>query len=286
MSLPIHSNISERSVNSLIQQAFEQAQTHTPVGKRKASDQQSSEKEKPHKLINDTKTSPTPATSLNPQIITNTTANMSDNKDRPRMLRHSAKGLEGTPCISAFYTRKAILKRGAEHAATTEVDMTLNDVRHKISDFVLDNKYQLMDSLDKKLKDMMIKALAEKDDLNAAFFTPESDSMSKLTDSAFQIILNLCDSNPELQKDTNGHYNNAKKALATELASNIPVILKDKLTPFLTIQSRGTALKKELNELIIRGANFDKKWMIIIHNSMPAYRQFQHLHLHPCEQHE
>ena len=273
MSQPSHSKISERSVNSLIEKAIEQVGTHTPKGKRKAKDQQSSEKDKPHKLINNTLTSPTPATSPKAQTNKNTTANMSEDKDRPRMLRHSAKGLDGTPCVSAFHTREAILTRDAEHPLTTEVELTLNDVRHKISDFVLDNKYQLMDSLDKALKDLMIKALAEKDALNATFFTSESDSMGKLTDSAFQIFLTLCDSNTELQKDTNGHYNNAKKALATELSSNIPIVLntsKDELTPFLTVQSRGIALNKELNELIIRGANFDKKWMIIIHKAMPT----------------
>ena len=261
----------QNSVNSLIEKALKQAQAHTPSGKRKASDQQSSEKEKPHKVINSTPTSPTRSTS--PTRIPFIAEKMSDGMDRPRMLRHSAKGLEGTPCVSAFYTREAILKRDAEHPATIEVEMTLNDVRHKISDFALENKYQLMDSLDKTLKDMMIKALTEKDELNASFFTLESDSMSKLTDSAFQIFLTLCDSNPELQMNTNGHYNNAKKALATELSSNIPIVLttsKDELTPFLTVQSRGMTINKELNELIIRGANFDKKWLITIHNTMPT----------------
>ena len=151
--------------------------------------------------------------------------------------------------------------------------MTLNDVRHKISDFILDNKHKLMDTMDRALKEMMIKALTEKDEQNATFFNPESEAMAKLADLAFQNFLTLCDSDTEVGRGTNGHYETAKKALATEFANKLSIFLntsKTDLTPYLTVQSRGTALNKELNELIIRGANFDNKWLIIIHDAMPT----------------
>ena len=213
----------------------------------------------------------TPSTLTTP---TNSSFKMThENGDRPRMLRHSAKGLEGTPCVSAYFTREAILKKDAEHPEPIEIEMTVSDVCNKISDYILDNQHKLIDSLDKELKDLMIKALTEKDEQNSLFFTAESDQMNKLTDAAFQNFLALCDASPDLGRNTNGHYENAKKNLATSLSSHIPAIInasKSELTPFITIQSRGTALNKELNEIIIRGANFNNKWTIIIHDTMPT----------------
>ena len=272
MTTPNHKiiaqSISDRSLNNLLEQAVDQAQQNSSTprsAKRKPGDQLSSEKEKPLKIINTDSL-------LTPTNLKNINMNQED-KDRPRMLRHNAKSLQGTPCVSAYYTREAILKKDAVHPETVEVEMTLNDVRQKISDYILDNKHKLIDTLDTALKELMIKALSDKDEQNTLFFNTDSDQMNKLTDTAFQTFLALCDNYPDLKRDNNGHYENAKKDLATSLSSHIPIILnasKSELTPFITIQSRGTALNKELTEIIIRGANFNNKWTTIIHDTMPT----------------
>ena len=151
--------------------------------------------------------------------------------------------------------------------------MTLNDVRQKISDYILDNEHKLIDMLDNALKELMIKSLSDKDEQNTLFFNTDSDQMNKLTDIAFQNFMAQCDEYPDLKKDSNGHYENAKKDLATSLSSHIPTILntsKNELTPFITIQSRGMSLNKELTEIIIRGANFNN-------------RKIKHLYTHPSK---
>ena len=276
MSTPNHQiiaqSISERSLNNIIEVALNQAQQGTstppPLKKRKPKDQLSGEKEKPHKITNTNNTPPS-----TPNSPTNIDTMYNENKDRPRMLRHNARELQGTPCVSAYYTREAILKKDATHPEAVEVEMTLTDVNEKISDYILSNQHKLIDALDKTLKDLMIKALSDKDEQNATFFTAGSDQMRKLTDSAFQNFLSLCDAQPDLKRDSNGHYEKAKQDLASKLSAHIPVILnasKNELTPFITVPSRGTALNKELTEIIIRGANFDNKWTTIIHDTMPT----------------
>ena len=225
MTTPNHKivaqSISDRSLNNLIEQAVNQAQQNTntprPINKRKPGDQLSSEKEKPHKITNtDSHLTPTNLTNLNMS---------NEDRDRPRMLRHNAKDLHGTPCVSAYYTREAILKKDAIHPETIEVEMTLNDVRQKISDYILDNEHKLIDMLDNALKELMIKSLSDKDEQNTLFFNTDSDQMNKLTDIAFQNFMAQCDEYPDLKKDSNGHYENANKDLATSLSSHIPTIL-------------------------------------------------------------
>ena len=74
-------------------------------------------------------------------------------------------------------------------------------------------------------------------------------------------------------KDTYGHYEPSKKSLASKLSVHIPIIMntnKEDMIPFLTMASRNTELNKELNKLIIKGANFDNNWLTIIHDTMPT----------------
>ena len=279
MSTPNHQiiaqSISERSLNNIIELALDQAQQDTstsstppPLKKRKPRDQLSSEKEKPHKITNRNNTNQT-----TPNSPPKTDTMHYENNERPRMLRHTARELQGTPCVSAYYTREAILKKDATHPHAIEVEMTLTDVQEKISDYILSNEHKLIDALDKALKDLMIKALTDKDEQNATFFTADSDQMRKLTDAAFQNFLSLCDDNPDLKRDSNGHYEKAKQDLASKLSAHIPNFLaasKNELTSFITVPSRGTALNKELTEIIIRGANFNNKWITIIHDTMPT----------------
>ena len=57
------------------------------------------------------------------------------------------------------------------------------------------------------------------------------------------------------------------------MSSFIPVVFsnaKEEMTPFLTMASRNTALNRDLNALIIRGANFDNKWHMIINDTIPT----------------
>ena len=104
----IAQSISDRSVNSLIEKALDKAQIQTtPQNKRKPSDQLSSEKTKPPKIINSFNTAnPTEKRVTTTNTASKTQSNttkMGDHSDRPKMLRHTAKGLEGTPCISAYF---------------------------------------------------------------------------------------------------------------------------------------------------------------------------------------
>ena len=278
MSTPNHQiiaqSISERSLNNIIELALDQAQQNTstppPLKKRKPKDQLSSEKEKPNKITNRNNTT----TQTTPNSPTKSDTMLYENSERPRMLRHTARELQGTPCVSAYYTREAILKKDATHPQVIEVEMTLTDLQEKISDYILNNQHKLIDALDKTLKDLMIKALSDKDEQNSAFFTENSDQMRKLTDAAFQNFLSLCDDNPDLKRDSNGHYEKAKQDLASKLSAHIPNILtaaRNELTSFITVPSRGSALNKELTEIIIRGANFNNKWITIIHDTMPTF---------------
>ena len=86
------------------------------------------------------------------------------------MLRQDAKHLGSIPCVSAFYTREAILTKDATHPEPVQKEVTYDDVYKKISDYIIDNKHELIDLLDKSLKDLMVKALTEKDDHNQNFF--------------------------------------------------------------------------------------------------------------------
>ena len=54
---------------------------------------------------------------------------------------------------------EAILKKDAVHPIPVEKTPTYKDIITSISDNILENKYKLMDSLDKILKHMMIKSL-------------------------------------------------------------------------------------------------------------------------------
>ena len=262
-------SVHDRSVNSLIELAIQNHSTATPQNhKRRSSNQLSEEKEKPNKISHPNKHTVTDHTTN-----TNYPSTMASDNSRPKMLRPDNKHLGNIPCVGAYYTREAILARDAIHPDTVQKETSYDDVHTRISDHVIDNKHELMDTLDKLLKDMMTKALTEKDDVNNNFFNKESDTMTQLGNSAFETFLIFCDASPTLSNNSNGHYDTAKKNIATALSATITEILsnsKDELIPFLTISSRSHALNKDLNALIIRGANFDKKWLKIIHNTMPT----------------
>ena len=263
---------SDLSLNTLIQEALEKKSTppkpkRTPSIKRKTQDQNSAEKTKPSK-INNTTNNQAP-----PQLIQQPLAMSNANPIKPKMLRQDPKTLSGIPCVSAHYTREAILTKDAIHPPPTPAEVTYDDIRRKISDFTLENKHTLINTLDRHLKDSMIQSLSEKDEKNKDFFNADNDHMINLANTAFQEFTKSCDSNPELANNTNGHYETAKKTLASELSIQIPIILhnnKEDMIPFLTMTSRNSALNKELTALVIKGANFDNKWQIILHESMPT----------------
>ena len=142
-----------------------------------------------------------------------------------------------------------------------------------MSDNILDNKYKLMDTLDKMLKHMMIESLSESNEINETFFDTKSDAMSNLSKAAFQVTLTFCNTNFELLTDTSNHYHQAKNDLASQLSSVIPLTFnnaKEEMIPFLTTASRNTGFNKDIIALIIRGANFNNKWLSIIHDTMPT----------------
>ena len=259
------------SINSLIDKALEEKNTspkpqRTPNLKRKTQGQLSEEKTKPPKIVH---------TTQNPDFhqINFSPPTMSENSSRPKMLRQDPKNLSGIPCVSAHYIREAILTKDATHPQPAPLEITYNKIRGKISDFILENKHKLINMLDRNLKDTMILALSEKDEINKDFFNKDSKHMNILSNTAFQTFTIMCDANTDLAKDTNGHYEAAKKNLASELSTQIPTILnenKEDLIPFLTMTSRSTELNKELATLVIKGANFDNKWHTIIHEAMPT----------------
>ena len=82
-------------------------------------------------------------------------------------------------------TREAILTKDATHPEPVQKEVTYDDVYKKISDYIIDNKHELIDLLDKSLKDLMIKALTEMDDHNQNFFNKSSEAMTQITNSAF-----------------------------------------------------------------------------------------------------
>ena len=183
------------------------------------------------------------------------------------MLRQDIKSLEDTRCVAAYNTTEAILKRDAIHPIPVDNTPTYKDTLFNLSDNILDNKYKLIDTLDKILKDMMIRTLIENDEQNETFFNTKSDAMTSLTATAFHGILSFCDTNSDFPNDTNSDYHRAKHTIASEISSYIPIVLsnaKDDMIPFLTMASQNNTLNKDLNALIIRGANFNNKWHIII----------------------
>ena len=191
----------------------------------------------------------------------------------PRMLRQDIKSLDDTRCVAAYNTIEAILRKDAIHQPQAENLPSYNDTLFKISDTLLDNKHKLIDTLDKILKDMMIRTLTEYDDHNKTFFNKTSDAMTALSTAAYHVILSFCDTNPELLNVTNSLYQQAKQNIATEMSSLIPTVLSnssEEMSPFLTMASRNTAPYREINALIIRGANFDNKWHTIVNDSLPT----------------
>ena len=193
--------------------------------------------------------------------------------NKPKMLRQDIKSLENTRCVAAYNTIEAILRKDAIHPTPIENPPSYKDTLIKISDNILDNKYKLIDILDKILKDMMIMTLTKNDEHNETFFNKNSDAMNILSTAAYHSIFSFCDTDPELLNDTASFYHQAKKAIATEMSSLIPIILsngKEEMTPFLTMATRNTVPNRELNALIIRGANFDNKWHTIINDAIPT----------------
>ena len=198
---------------------------------------------------------------------------MINDNNKPKMLRQDTKGLQNAPCASAYYTMEAILRKDASHPTPVVKQLTSKDTFNKISDNILDNKHKLIDTLDTILKEMMIKSLTESDETNKTFFDAKSSPMTVLSSAAFQVILSFCDTNSELLNDSNSHYHQAKNTIASEISSYIPIIFskaKNEITPFLTLASRNTGLNRDLIELIIRGANFDNKWLTILHDTLPT----------------
>ena len=169
------------SVNSYIEQAILNKTNTTPTNqKRKSSNQLSEEKVKPSKI-----TPPSTHTTTETDIDTT----MAFNNARPKMLRQAGKHLGSIPCVSAHYTREAILTKDATHPNPVQEEVTYGDLRNRISDYTIDNKHELIDILDKSLKDLMIKALTEKDDHNQNFFSKNSEAMTQTTNSAFETFL-------------------------------------------------------------------------------------------------
>ena len=265
ISTPVTPNL---SVNSLIEQALANQTINTPSSsKRKSNNQLSGEKDKPSKILHSS-TATTEPTKMN-QIPPSLPAEM----PKPRMIRQDNKNLGPLPCVTAYYTMEAILTKDAIHPAPRHVQPSFNDIRNKISDHILENKHNLIDLLDKLLKDAMIKTLDEKDENNQKFFDTDSKAMTEISNAAFQIFLINCDNNQDLKKQGTEHYDQAKKSLASEMSAKIPNMLnkfKDDLTPFLTLASRNTTPNKDLFALIIRGANFENKWFNVIHDSIPT----------------
>ena len=189
------------------------------------------------------------------------------------MYRPDTKSMGNIPCASAYYTLEAILKKDADHPPTVTIQPSYHDTLHKISDHILNNKYNLAGTIDKALKDMMINTLSKTDESNLTFFNIDSDAMTSLTNIAHRAIKITCDSNPELNRDTNDYYNQAKEYLASKMSSLIPLTLynsKEELTSFITTATRHSTPYKDLLPLIIRGANFDIKWLGLIHETMPT----------------
>ena len=260
------------SINSLINKALEENKTppkpqRTPNQKRKTQGQLSEEKTKPPKILNTTQEGTAQQTNHSSSIM------FQENSSRPKMLRQDPKNLSGIPCVGAHYIREAILTKDALHPQPAPYEISYDNIREKISNFILENKHKLINNLDKTLKDLMTQALSEKDELNKDFFNSDSPHMINLSNTAYQVFTSMCDTNAELATNTNGHYESAKKTLASELSLQLPIILnknKEDMIPFLTILSRNPDLNKELAALVIKGANFDNKWHIIIHEAMPT----------------
>ena len=105
---------SDLSLNTLIQEALEKQSIplkpqRTPSIKRKTQDQNSAEKTKPSKINNATNSQ------ISPQLIQRPLAMSNANPTKPKMLRQDPKTLSGIPCVSAHYTREAILTKDAIH---------------------------------------------------------------------------------------------------------------------------------------------------------------------------
>ena len=143
---------------------------------------------------------------------------MSLHTNRPKMHRPDNKSMGYIPCASAYYTMEAILKKDAEHPTSVTTQPSYNDILNILSDHILDNKYNLADTLDKALKDMMIDTLSETDEYNQTFFNIDSDAMTILTNSAYQAIKTTCETNQDISRDTNGHFNQAKEFLASKMS--------------------------------------------------------------------
>ena len=137
------------------------------------------------------------------------------------MYRPNINTMGNISCASAYYTMEAILKKDAEHPPKVTTEPSYHDIESKISDHILDNKYNLVCTIDKALKDMMINTLSETDEHNQTFFNIDSNAMTALTNTAHQAIKIICESQPELSRDTNGHFNLAKESLASKMSSLI-----------------------------------------------------------------
>ena len=176
----------EISINSLINKALEEKDTppkpqRTPNLKRKTQGQLSEEKTKPPKIIHTTQNLISQQTNLSLSTMSH------ENSSRPKMLRQDPKNLSGIPCVSAHYTREAILTKDAIHPQPAPYEITYNDIKDKISDYILENKHKLFNILDRNLKELMTQALSDKDEVNKDFFNSDSEHMINLANTAFQV---------------------------------------------------------------------------------------------------
>ena len=179
---------------------------------RKTQGQLSEEKTNPPKILNTTQEGTAQQTNHSSSIM------FQGNSSRPKMLRQDPKNLSGIPCVGAHYIREAILTKDAIHPHPAPYEISYDNIREKISNFILENKHKLINNLDKTLKDLMTQALSEKDELNKDFFNSDSPHMINLSNTAYQVFTSMCDTNAELATNTNGHYESAKKTLASELS--------------------------------------------------------------------
>ena len=63
---------------------------------------------------------------------------MGFDNSQPRMLRQDNKSLGNIPCVAAFNTMEAIIKKDATHPAPAEKHPTYKDIINSMSDNILD----------------------------------------------------------------------------------------------------------------------------------------------------
>ena len=242
----------------------------SPTNKKRAAVSPLSAERENHKLAKNTPPSPTTST---PPIV-NMNAQSSQQNDRPRMIRERPGDIGQNNCANFFYARKEITEKDATQDIDLPTPANPTESMARMSDVILNNKHNLINVLNKCLKQQLKKTLANKKETNAKFLDNDSPFFNILNTQILSFINTTLDQ-PEIKTYTHEHYNNTLHIIQGKIQEEINRIItqeKEIILSFITHKQSGTELFKNFIELSIENISMDNQWKTAIYNALPTHK--------------